>query len=47
MRKQIAGIVLCIGLSAELSMAQAPVRLTLQDAKTMVGIMLVAQKVET
>jgi len=35
MRKQIAGIVLCIGLSAELSMAQAPVRLTLQDAKTM------------
>jgi outer membrane protein len=35
MRKQIAGIVLCFGLSAELSMAQAPVRLTLQDAKTM------------
>ena len=36
MRKRtVAGILLFVGLSAELSMAQAPVRLTLQDAKTM------------
>jgi outer membrane protein len=36
MRKGIvAGIVLCIGLSAGTAISQAPLRLTLQDAKTM------------
>src|SRR5262245_15674946 len=36
MRKEIvAGILLCVGLIAETLMAQVPVRLTLQDSKTM------------
>jgi len=36
MRKGIvAGIALCIGLSARIAISQAPVKLTLQDAKTM------------
>ena len=36
MRKGIiAGIALCIGLSSGTAISQAPVKLTLQDAKTM------------